>query len=191
MKNKSRIVVIISVFLILISLVCTLFFDENIGSRVATVITVSTAIVGAGALFIQFKRDKDLNEASFLVDYSVQFYNTYNCGELMNELETCRKDPSYVIDTKARYKEIVGYLEWLESLASLIKSKTISLDRIDDVLSYRYFLIVNNKQIQDCELVPCKDFYRGIYDVYDSWASYKKSRGLPIIFEENALSNIK
>ncbi len=189
MKLKNKIITFLCVFLIVAALVGSLFLDNELGSRFATIITLITAIIGAIALFIQFKRDKDLNQATFLIDYSVHFYSTYGCRDILDELETSRKNPEYVIDIKTYYKDIVGYLEWLESLACLVNNGTLPLKKIDDVLSYRFFIIVNNKQIQDYEIIPCRDFYRGIYKLYDKWSKYKRERGLPIIFENTELSN--
>ncbi len=187
-KLKNKIITYISIFLIIVALIGSLFFDSDTGSRIATIITTITAIIGAIALFIQFKRDKDLNQATFLLEYSKQFYNTYNCADILNELETYRKNLNYEIDVEKYYKEIVGYLEWLESLASLVNNGTLSIDKIDNVLSYRFFIIVNNKQIQDYEIIPCKEYYREIYNLYEKWAQYKRKLNLPIILEETELS---
>lgn len=189
MKNKKNIyITILSVALIILGLGSSLFLEEELANKTVNVITACTAIVGAVALFYQFKRDKNLNEATFLVDYSDQFYSTYDCAELMNELENCRMDPAYTIDTEKYYQKIVGYLEWLEVLSTLVNSGLLQLDKIDNVMSYRFFLITNNKQIQERELVPNREFYRSIYELYPNWAKYKKKHGLPIIFEENDLS---
>ena len=188
MSRRSNVIVILSVFLIVLGLIGSLFFDESFGNRIVNVITASTAVVGAIALFLQFKKDKTLSEATFLMEYSAQFYSTYNCRDLMDELEKARLDPDYVIDTESYYKDIVGYLEWLEAFTALVKMDVISLDKIDNSMSYRYFLIVNNKQIQDCELIVNREFYRGIYSMYIPWVNYKRKLGLTIIGEETALS---
>ena len=189
MKNKKNTyITILSVILIILGLGSSLLLEEELANKTVNVITACTAIVGAIALFYQFKRDKNLNEATFLVDYSDQFYSTYDCAELMNELENARTDPSYTIDTEKYYQKIVGYLEWLEVLSTLVNSGLLQLDKIDNVMSYRFFLITNNKQIQERELVPNREFYRSIYELYPNWVKYKKKHGLPIIFEENDLS---
>jgi len=188
-KNKS--ITIISIILLSVALIGSLFLDDVIGSRISNVVTIITAIIGAVALFLQFKRDKDLNEAGFVVDYSVQFYDIYNLQDVLNELENCRKDKKYKIDMDKYYKDIVGYLQWLESLAALVNSKILSIEKIDDVLSYRFFLIVNNKQIQNHEIIPCRTYYRGIYNLYRTWSNYKKKNGLEIIFESNELNKTK
>ena len=188
-KNKS--ITIISIILLSIALIGSLFLDDVIGSKISNVVTIITAIIGAVALFLQFKRDKDLNEAAFVVDYSVQFYDIYNLQDVLNELENCRKDKKYKIDMDKYYKDVVGYLQWLESLAALVNSKILSIEKIDDVLSYRFFLIVNNKQIQNYEIIPCRTYYRGIYNLYRTWSNYKKKNNLEIIFESNELSKTK
>lgn len=189
--KKNKVVTIISVILLSIALISSLFLDEVIGSRISNIITIITAIIGAVALFVQFKKDKELNEASFIVDYSVQFYDIYNLKDILNELENCRKDKNYVINMDKYYKDIVGYLQWLESLAALVNNKILSIKKIDDVLSYRFFLIVNNKQIQNYEIIPCRNYYRGIYRLYQEWSEYKKKNNLEIIFENNELSKSK
>ena len=187
-SKRNTIITVLAVFLILLSLTGTLFLSEKLSSRIMNIITVATAVIGAIALFLQFKKDKNLNEAGFLVDYSAQFYNTYDCGELMNELEKCRADATYTINIEKYYRHIVGYLEWIETLAALVNSGLLSLERIDDVMSYRFFIMVNNKQIQEYEIVPSREFYRGTYILYRSWSAYKKKRGMPVIFAESELS---
>lgn len=182
---------ILCIFLIVFGLMSSLLLDESFGSRMLNVITTITAVVGAVALFYQFKKDKNLNEASFLVQYSEQFYSVYNCSELMIELDKCRLDSTYKIDEEKYYNNIVGYLEWLETLAALVNSGLLSIHKIDNVMSYRFFLIVNNKQVQERELIDNREFYRGIYQLYLPWANYKKSLNLPIIFSENELSRTR
>ncbi|MBP3660187.1 MAG: hypothetical protein J6I89_02225 [Oscillospiraceae bacterium] len=189
--KKSRTITVIGIVLIAIALVGSLLLDDMVGTKISNVVTVITAVIGAAAIFIQFKKDKDFNEATFIIDYSTQFYDPYNCGDIMDELEKYRIDNTHMIDIPKYYKDIVCYLQWLESLAALINSGLLSFRKIDNVLSYRYFLIVNNPQIQEVELLPCREFYAGIMSLYKPWADYKKKHGRPIIFEETALDRRK
>lgn len=188
---RKRIIIIISVTLIAIALVSSLLLDSLAGSKISNVITVVTAIIGAVALFVQFKKDKKINEAGFILNFSIHFYQIYDCKKVLNELETCRTDKKYKLDVDKWYMDIVSYLEWCESLAAMVNNGVLSLDKIDDMLSYRFFLIVNNKQVQDAEIVPARDFYRGIYKLHKMWYKYKKKKGLDIIFEEHDLSKTK
>jgi len=126
--------------------------------------------------------------ASFVIDYSVQFYDIYNLNNILNELEKCRVDKKYKLDVEKNYQDIVAYLQWLESLAALVNTNLLTIEKIDNVLSYRFFLIVNNKEVQDKEIIPCREFYRGIFELYEKWSAYKKKKNMQIIFEENELS---
>ncbi len=188
MRRKNLYIPVISTVLIAMGMFGSLLLEERIANRIVGIITACTAIVGAIALYYQLKRDKNINEASFLTGYSQQFYETYDCADLMNELEKCRIDPDYVLDTEKYYQKIVGYLEWLETLSALVNSGLLSFSKIDDVLSYRYFLIVNNKQVQNHELIANREFYRGIYKMYPKWEGYKRKRNYPIVMEETSLS---
>lgn len=38
------------------------------------------------------------------------------------------------------------------------------------------------------ELIPNKEFYRGVYKLYDKWYKYKVKQKLEIILEKNDLS---
>lgn len=191
MKKGNKTITIISITLLIMALVGSLFLSDTIGARVANVVSILTAIIGAVALFLEFKRDKNINEAGFIINYSNDFYDIYDLKEVLNELEMARNDKKYVIDMKKHYSDIVAYLQWLESLASLVNSRVISVEKIDDVLSYRFFLIVNNKQVQQHEIVPCKEFYKGIYKLYAKWYDYKKKTNQFVIFEETSLAKTK
>ena len=72
MGNKRNIyLTVLAVLLIALGLLSSLFRNDSLGDRVINVIPAITAVIGAIALFYQFKKDKNLNEASFLVEYSV------------------------------------------------------------------------------------------------------------------------
>lgn len=188
---RKRIITIICISLVAIALTSSLFLDNLFGSKISNIITVITAVIGAGALFVQFKKDKKINEANFIMNFSIHFYQIYNCKNIMNELEKCRQDKNYKLDIDKWYTDIVAYLEWCESLSSMINNKVLSIEKIDDMMSYRFFLITNNKQIQDYELSEFRDFYRGIFKAYKEWSDYKKKKNLPIIMEETELCKVK
>ncbi len=185
--KKTSLITILSTILIIAALVSSLWLDDNIGSRVVNIVTVITAIIGAIALFIQFKKDKQINTASFLVEYSKSFYNDYDLFDVFAELDKHNSNPSYQFDFKKFQSKIVVYLEWIESLAALVERNTIDLYTIDNIMSYRFFLIVNNKQVQDGELLPNAKYYRGTYYLYDKWYNYEQQRGLEMPLASSGL----
>lgn len=105
----------------------------------------------------------------------------------MNKLDSNNLTGQQTI-TKSDYNDIVNYLQWCETLASLVLENVLSLHSIDALFSYRFFLIVNHPQIQKKEIIPSKEYYRGIYLLYNKWETYKKKLNLKILNEETALS---
>lgn len=189
MKKKNT---VLYVFVLIISLVLlsTLYLDSALGSRISNIVTIITAIIGAGALFVQFQRDKKINEASFILNLSHHFYLLNGPKETLDKLDEYLKGNKNVFSAED-YSGIVAYLEWLEELAAIVNQKLIDFAFIDDFLSYRFFLITNNRYIQEIELIPEYENYRGIYKLHKSWCQYKKKQSLPIMQEETCLSRTK
>ena len=53
-----------------------------------------------------------------------------------------------------------------------------------------FFIITNNKYIQEKELVPQREFYKGIFYLYEEWSNYKRRTNQPIINEEESLEKV-
>ena len=68
--KKTKILTLLSTLIIIGSLIASLWLDNSLGSRIVNVVTVITGIIGAIALFIQFRKDKQINTANFLMEYS-------------------------------------------------------------------------------------------------------------------------
>lgn len=187
MKRKYIYVLVVVISLILLF---TLSLDSALGGRITNIVTIITAIIGAGALFIQFQRDKKINEVSFILNLSHHFYLLDGPKQTLDKLDEYLKGNKEIFEEKD-YSGIVAYLEWLEELAAIVNQKLIDFAFIDDFLSYRFFLITNNKYVQDIELIPEYENYRGIYKLHKSWTQYKKNQGLPVMQEETSLSKTK
>ena len=186
MRNKNRLLYIFVVITCLL-LVATIFLDEKLGKSISNVITIITAIIGAAALFIQFQRDKKINEISFILSLSHHFYLIDGPSNTLIKLDSYEKGDKNIF-TEEDYPGIVAYLEWLEELAAIVNQKLIDFEFIDDFLSYRFFLITNNKYVQDIELIAEYENYRGIYKLHKRWTEYKLKEKLPILQEETTLA---
>lgn len=187
MKIRKIYIIVVIISLILLS---TLSLDSVLGSRVANIVTIITALIGAGALFIQFQRDKKINEASFIINLSHNFYLTEGPKQILDKLEMYRKGNKNIFSEKD-YSAIVTYLEWLEELAVIVNQELVDFKFVDDFFSYRFFLITNNEYVQAMELISEYENYRGIYKLHKNWSQYKKSQGLPILQDETDLSKTK
>ena len=164
----------------------TLIFDEGTGSRIVEVITLITAVIGAVALYLQFKRDKEINEANFVLEFWKSFSENeklieiqQKCDNDMHSKQTSLKDSDY--------SGVLMYAQWLEALCAIINRDILSFDVIDNMYNYMFFVFVNNKYVQEKELLPSIEYYQGIVKAYQEWTKYLNKHNKKIILKENAL----
>ena len=130
MKKVSNLYLI--VFIIIVLLAGTLFLDSSLGSRIVTIITVGTALLGAVALLIQYKRDKNISQATFILEYAKYFYSLRNVEQTLFALDKYRNGNHDVVN-ELDYSGIVNYLFWCEELSTLFQKGIV------DFSSYRYY----------------------------------------------------
>ena len=95
------------------------------------------------------------------------------------------------LTNKDDYFDIVTYAQWLETLSSLINRNIVNFAVIDDMYNYLFFVFVNNKYIQEVELMPSQKFYKGIYEAYSSWVNYLNKKNKEILCYEFSLEKVE
>jgi len=184
--KKNKVITITSIFILCISLFATLVFDDGLASRIAEIVTLITAVIGALGLYLQFKRDKEINEASFLLEFWKSFAENEQLVGIQQKCETDTQEKQSVFKD-SDYKGILMYAQWLEALSAIINREILSFDFIDNMYNYMFFIFVNNKYIQEKELLPNIEFYQGILKAYESWVTYLKKKNKKILLEETSL----
>lgn len=176
--GMSILVILISAYTVSLQVI-----DYSMASTYATTIT---AIIGAYAIWIQLNREADVKQAEFIMNYNNSFLSNEQLVEMEKKLELYRKTGKYEFTEEDR-QPLINILVYLEAMAAMIFRDVMTLEAIDDLLSYRFFLIVNNPIVQDVELCPEADYYQGCIKLYMKWYNYKKKRNLPIVLEETSL----
>ena len=183
---------IMTIFALLLFLFGCMIFPM---SEVATIITTVTAIIGAFAIWFQMKRERDINEAEFIMNYNTSFIENPEYVALEQKLEQYRKrveqkssvDEYEDIITEENRQTVINYLVYHEALAVFVKKRVLSLDSIDDLFAYRFFLIMNNPEVQRKELCPEAQYYHGCFWLHKKWTEYRKKKGLYILMEDTTL----
>ena len=183
---------ILMIFVLLLFLFGCMVFPM---SDVATIITTLTAIVGAFAIWFQMKRERDISEAEFIMNYNINFIENSEYIELEEALEKYRKtvesgENAENIDdilTDNNRQTIINYLVYHEALAVFVKKRVLSISSIDDLFAYRFFLIMNNPEIQKKELCPEALYYQGCFWLHKKWTDYRRKKGLYILLENTSL----
>ena len=202
LQSKHRICIMMSIAALAVAvylLAQYLWYWEWLTESLATVL----AIIAAVAFWLEYHENKVLNEAQFIMDLNQQFIGDDNLSDIEWELEkfskhcdTALERSKYEADFRCKFdadkknrQHLVNYLVHLEGIAALIKNGVIHLDAIDDLMSYRYFIAVNNPVVQELELIPYRDYYKGCFDIYRDWVNHLKrqQRDIPMYNKVNDL----
>ena len=191
MRTASK-VSFISIIVIAAALVVMSMFDF-INDTFVSLITIITAIVGAFGIWLELNKEQEINQASFILEIHSNFYALGGKGSMLTADFEKRLDDDFAGKKKLQLTEadsemVVQYLVWVKTLASLINRRTIKLSAIDDLFAYKFFIAVNNPQVQAMELVPYASAYKGIYKAHKDWKKYRLRHGQEIYNEETDLS---
>ncbi|KXX68718.1 hypothetical protein [Flammeovirga sp. SJP92] len=160
--------------------------------NLSTIFGTTATIVGGLAIWVQLKRDGDLKEAEFLMEYNFNFINDKKLTNIQKTLENyskgdCTKEDITTIDRQ----DLINFLVYLEALAAMVNKGVLKIETIDNLFSYRFFIATNNPVVQELELIPDAEYYRGCYVLHKKWVNYKKKKGQNILQEEFSLKNVK
>ena len=132
-------------------------------------------------------RENQIKEAEFIMEYNNSFISNQELVDVEHLLELSRKGYDVEIINKDNLQSVINYLVYHEALSALVFRKVVSIKHIDDLFMYRFYLAMNNKEIQEKELCNEYQYYKGCYKLYKKWTEYRKEQGLEILLEENAL----
>ena len=195
----------ISVFIFMLSILASavsnlvfngLRFSDADSGVIADLSSAVISSVAAGLVLYQLKnseqeriRQSDIEEATFILQYNQAFIQDPNMAEVEKLLEdqTYYNKKNEEIITSENRQKFVNYLVYLEGLAPLILRGVLDLEHIDDLMAYRFYLAVNNKELQEKELKKFAEYYRGCFKLYKTWTEYRNSHGLKILLDEYSL----
>ena len=160
-------------------------------TKLSTILTTITAIIAAGSFWIQLERSKNLDEANFIMTLNDQFIANDNMTRIEHILAwyfndfAKGKEAKLDLNLDLRHDDrlrLINYLVYMEGLAALVKRDVMHLGIIDDLFAYRFFIAVNNPVVQQTELLPYKEFYKGCYDLSEMWTKKwrEEKRSIPL-----------
>ena len=126
------------------------------------------------------RHQNEIEEASFALKYNQAFIQDANMAEVERLLENQAfydEEPREILNPDNRQK-FINYLVYLESMAPLILSGVLALDYIDNLMAYRFFLAVDNAELQEKEIFPFAEYYRGCFRLYVVWKEYRDKKNL-------------
>lgn len=171
------------------------------GNDFATIVTTILAIVAAVAFWMEFRSNERINEAQLIMELNDQFISNPQFNKVELELEkyyvqyrearrmgTSVEEIPFGIDLDVFDEDrqsVINYLVHLEGVAALVNEGVLHLNVITDLMAYRYFIAVNNPIVQEKELLPYQEYYRGCFRIYEKWSQALGADKVPM--SENAL----
>ncbi|MBR2567686.1 MAG: hypothetical protein IKE34_00660, partial [Paenibacillus sp.] len=170
-------------------------FTDDQSAVIADMVSGIIAAVAAGLVLFELRgaetehiRQNNIEEASFILQYNQSFIQDANMAEVEGLLEQQtfydRQEPIITDDNRQKF---INYLVYLEGLAPLIIRGVLNFEHIDDLMAYRFFLAVDNLEVQEDQLKKYADYYRGCFKLYEMWREYRDDKGLRKITHDHFL----
>ncbi len=160
----------------------------GLGDVVVGAIAALAVVYQLGRVKATEQKVQEIEESRFILQYNQVFIQDKNMYDIQHLLEKQMLNKGYgKIITPQNQQSLINYLVYLEGLAPLVFKNVLPLETIDDLLAYRFFLAINNKEVQKDQLFAFPDYYKGCFKLYKVWKKYRKDRGLQILQEENSL----
>lgn len=159
--------------------------DINYIAQLFTILGGLAAIIGLIAIWYQLKKNKEINEAQFVIEIFEQFRSHNQLLSRLNPYE--ERDKNLNKEDKSK---IVSLLGFYESIYYLLNKNVISWDTVNNSFGYTFFSLVHHEYVQESELGTYSEYYRTIFKLHKIWVKYRKSINQEIVGQINSLENI-
>ena len=153
---------------------------DAIGSMATLVGTILALIAGFSAYF-EFKKSTDISKADFILSLQQAYADNESYSELFNECwnyyleEQNKADLEVYLEGKG--KELLNYMTFFESVYIMLERRVLDIMLLDELFGRRFFIVVNNKVVQEFDLVKNYEYYKNVYYLYYYWQRYRGEQG--------------
>lgn len=165
---------VLFVLSIAVLVVGTIYFEVWIDY--IEVVTLIGAISGLIKLIYESNKTRKLKEAEFISNLNRDFTTNAHINHLYEKLEHDYRypdEPSAI--THEDVLSFVIYFTFFETLYDFVKKDLVTIENINDLFGYRFFIMLHNPTIQNIELTAdiTIDSYVNIYHLYQLWLSFR------------------
>ncbi len=152
---------------------------------------VASAVTMAGIVFIawqvsdtrRFTKSQLLNE---LQRDSKEYRHVYRM--ITGSWKTTEKVASKGEELEEQLQNVFECLGFFERIKMLLDNKVIDLPTADRLFGYRFFLLVNNPNVQRLALYPDGHDFTGVFALHRQWSQHRQRFGEEIAHQETDLS---
>lgn len=141
------------------------------------IITNFATVCAALAAFMTMKATKNTTTGEFILNLQQEFSSGYGievytaCWNAYVSKQKYSKTEvkNLLKEDNNRQAKIVNYLTFFESLYIMYQKKILSLDELDDLFGRRFFVVVNNREVQNELGGDNYKYYLNIYKLHAIW----------------------
>ena len=179
-RHNNRIAVIVIFSMIILMLVCVCFIMWFRTGEEASVGIFSLAVTLLGTIFIavELKNGQNVTCSDMLIDLNNYFHDSDRLMKVYEALETKVNNPEdcALVWEGVRDVEIAQYATFFENLFLLYRNEVASIEDLDDLFGYRFFIFMNNPYIQENYILPTSSSYVQLFKLYEAWITYRKRK---------------
>lgn len=146
----------------------------------ASVGIFSLAVTLLGTIFIavELKNGQNVTCSDMLIDLNNYFHDSDRLMKVYEALETKVDNPEgcALVWNGVRDVEIAQYATFFENLFLLYRNEVASIEDLDDLFGYRFFIFMNNPYIQENYILPTSSSYVQLFKLYEPWVKYRKRK---------------
>ena len=199
--KKSNAIIYTSCVVVVVAVVFAML-SETIGAIISSLITTIITTVGAVIIWMQLKKTSVKTSSELILNLNNILLKSEGLVYLRDKLRRTNNAKNFSLDGKIGKKDttkdldnfmnddsvnIIEYLEFFENIGVMYFSGTISIEDLDNCFGDMFFAAMNNKYIQNREIIPYKEHYVNIIKLYGDWQKYRVKQQLPCPYEDTPL----
>lgn len=180
LRHNNRIALIVAFSLIILLLMCICFIMWFRTGEEASVGIFSLAVTLLGTIFIaiELKNGQNVTRSDMLIDLNNYFHDSDRLMNVYEALEIRVDNPEDCARVwhGVRDVEIAQYATFFENLFLLYRNEVASIEDLDDLFGYRFFIFMNNPYIQENYILPTSSSYVQLFRLYEAWIKFRKRK---------------
>lgn len=173
--SVAILIVIASLACILACLIVVHIFRPG-EEAVVGIFSLAATLIGTIFIAVELKNSSEVTCSEMLIDLNNYFHDSDRLMKVYEILERCDTDKKYD-DTywqDVSCVDVAQYCTFFENLFLLHRHHIASIDDLDDLFGYRFFIFMNNPYIQEHYIFPTSSSYAQIFELYLVWIRHRR-----------------
>ena len=175
-KAKITLLIIASTMVLLLLCLFAIRLFHPGDEAAVGIVSIAVTLVGTIFIAVELKNGAEVTCSQMLIDLNNYFHDSDRLMSVYQALELCEADKDY---SDRHWQgissvDIAQFCTFFENLYLLYRHHIATIEDLDDLFGYRFFLFTNNPYIQENYILPTSSSYVQIFELYTVWIRYRK-----------------